>query len=238
MPAKKKARDFDGLWNECLSLIKANPMPLYPRLPLAFRPLTNAEVHSLSTGESRWGYPLTELFINEQVVRLLVQKNTRVKYEHYIRTDFLGVLRLLEESADLPVDYRISISEIINDPFFPGVNLRRSRAAMSEVKKFVRDYVGLEFERDTSGLRFVTRNSVMLSQYFYERNTYKSGSRAHALNQQAYTRLVLGDVELGRVPEDLPEQITRGVRSYETSVLGFPDKRRYVEPRSLPRHLL
>jgi hypothetical protein len=229
-------RDFNGLWEEALSMIKSNPN--YPNLPLTQKVLTSKQLQSFANGESNWGYPLIELFLNPYTVRLLIEKNGRVKYDHLVRTHFLGAMRLFEESADLPIDYRVNISDIINSPVFPSVSLQKARETMIRMKYLVKSHLGFEFERDTSSIRFVTRESVYRSRYYYDKNLHKSGARASQLNQEAYTRGALGDIEMSKVPEDIADDITKGNEAYNARFLGMDDKRSFVEAKVLPRHLL
>jgi hypothetical protein len=234
---KAPKRDFDGLWEECLSMIKKDPMPPYPELPLKQKTLSPDNLDSFAKGESEFGYPLTELFLNPYTVRLLIEKNDRVKYDHYIRTHFLGTLRLLEESAALPINYRVSISDIINSPIFPSVSVQKAKQAMTAVKSLIRGHLGFEFERDTSSIRFVSQESVFKSRYFYDHHIHKGGARAQQLNREAFTRGALGDVEMSKVPDDIAQSITKGEEAYRARYLG-DEKRTFLPAVSIPRHLL
>lgn len=218
-------------------MVKKNPTPLYPSLPLTQKIISKKELDSFGKGESEFGYPLIEFFLNPYTVRLLIEKNSRVKYDHFIRTHFLGTLRLLEESASLPVNYRVNISDIINSPIFPSVSLQKAKEAMINLKRVVRSHLGFEFERDTSSIRFVTQESIFRSRYFYDHYIHKNGTRAQRLNQEAYTRAALGDTDMGKVPEGIIDTIVKGEEAYRARFLGS-EKRIFVPAASLPRHLL
>jgi hypothetical protein len=234
-------RDFAGLFSRISQKILAEPMPDFPRQPLGRGVhFTKKSIADFAEGKSEFGYPVTEFFLDSSVIRLLVKFDVRRKYAHCLKSNFLLGLKVLEETADLPIDYCLNIADVINHPEIPIANVAAAQALMRTVKSTVTAFVGLEFQKDVRQLRFITDLHLEEIRFYHDRNEIKSGARAQELVSAIFTRMALGDENCRFIPDGIQRTIQNGMAAYALRYLNQPDTRSYapITLGSAKRHLL
>ena len=231
-------RNFSGLFKKIAeSVTKVEPTPSHPVVPLKPFKWTTAQQEDFSKGISVFGYPIIETFLDPSVVRLLVRLDSKRKYSHCLKSNFLLVLKAIEESADHPVDYNLNIADIINNPEIPCSSLSGARGILVNAKHRVREYLGLHTERNGLEFVFVKYDTVAQTKFYHDRNMIKAGMRAIDLIDVAHTRLLLGDKQSGLVPEDLVSIGKSGQEIYASRVLNRKDTRAHVPAQFSSRNL-
>ena len=243
MPAasgtRPKPKDFKGLWEKIVEYAKSDPEPLYPSVPSPPIELSADQLLDIKDGGGEFGYPLIEILARKSHVRLLYEKERRIKYRDLRPSAILLVLKLLEESGKKPAEYCINISQVVNQKDLT-YSLESARTLVSNAKHLLEDALGLSCSPETRNLKLTTLDEYKQGLYYHDRNMVKAVGRIQDLIKKAHTRRLLGDSpsDCPGVPDVYRGLIPEGNAAYDSRFLGKTDSRSYEPMNTLPRHLL
>lgn len=236
-----KTRDFKAVQKLMETSFATNPP--HPDFPLPHiddvLPLTEKEIQGIQKGFGEYGYPIIEPIARRpELVRLLIEKDPKVKYGSTQGTTLLGVLRVFEESSVKPGGYSITAATLINSEHVGYSAANRAGRELRNARKALASLYGFQFTNLSYMMQLAQPEDYHRSNEYHQLNMIKAGHRAAKLNAIAYTRGLLGDVETSRVSEDVVDVAIRGREIYDERYLLEPPTRNWVDAIRPPRHLL
>ena len=171
-------------------------------------------------------------------MRLLIGEDAGVKYEKTKATLFSQVLRTFEETAPKPINYRATVSDLINSPYTTFGSAPTAANVLRMTKRLLSRIYAVQFTNTSYLIQFVQIDDYHKSGEYHQLNMIKAGHRAAKLGSIAYTRGLLGDVDTSLISEDVVDVALRGREIYDERYHKEPPAKPIVRAPMIARHLL